>query len=160
VADVKQKFGTNGQTITISLGSLGNNSARESTYIDNGTNLFLDALVGVRVRSNSSGTSSTGSVLVYAYGTINGGSNYTEGATGSDAAITLTSPTNLRLVGVINVVANSTTYSAGPFSVATAFGGTLPERWGVVIENRSGAALDATGGNHVVLYQGVLAQTV
>jgi hypothetical protein len=64
------------------------------------------------------------------------------------------------LVGTINMVANATTYVSGPMSVANAFGGQLPERWGIVVENRSGAPFDATEGNHAKLWQGVLAQTV
>ncbi len=160
MADVKQKFGTNNQTITIGVASLANNSARQGTAINNETDLFLDALVHVKLRSGSSGTSSTGICLVYAYGTADGGTTYTEGASGSDSAITLTSPTNLRLIGILNVVANSTTYNGGPFSVASAFGGSLPARWGIVIENRCGGTLSATAGDHAVFYQGVLAQSV
>lgn len=160
MADIKQKFGTSNQTITITVASLANNGARASTVIDNSTNLFIDAMLFVKVKSAAASTASTGSVAVYAYGTSDGGTTYTEGASGTDASITLTSPTNARLVGVINVVANSTTYYGGPFSVASAFGGTLPEKWGVILVNLSGATLDATGGNHSVIYEGVLAQSV
>jgi hypothetical protein len=42
-------------------------------------------------------------------------------------------------------------------SVAAAFGGILPAKWGVIIENQSGTTLSATGGDHVVQYQGVYA---
>ena len=160
MSDIKQKFGTSNQTVTVTVASLANGSARASTAVDNTTNLFFDALVSVKVKSGAASTSATGAVNVYAYGTVDGGTTYTEAATGSDAALTLTSPTNLRLVGVINVVANATTYQAGPFSIASAFGGALPALWGVVIENRSGGTLDATGGNHSVVYQGVYAQSV
>jgi hypothetical protein len=158
-ADVKGKFGTSNQTITLTIASLGNGSARESTVVDNSSNLHLDALVAGKVKSNAAGTSTTGSVTLYAYGTADGGTTYGDGATGSDAAITLTVPPNLRPIGVINVVANATTYKFGPFSVAAAFGGILPEKWGIVMVNNSGAALDATGGSHSIFYQGVLAQT-
>lgn len=160
MADIKQKFGTSNQTVTITVASLANNAARASTAIDNSTNLFIDAELFVKVKSAAASTSSTGSVAVYAYGTSDGGTTYTEGASGTDASITLTSPTNARLVGVINVVANATTYTSGPFSVASAFGGTLPEKWGVILVNLSGATLDSTAGNHSVVYQGVLAQSV
>lgn len=159
MADIKEKFGSANQTITITIASLANNAARASTAVDNGTNLFLDALVFLKIRSASASTSSTGSVVVYAYGTADAGTTYTESASGTDAAITLTSPTNARLIGVINVVANSTTYNSGPFSVAAAFGGTLPEKWGIIIQNLSGATLDSTGSNHAAFYQGVLAQS-
>lgn len=92
-------------------------------------------------------------MAVYAYGTADGGSNYSEGATGSDAGITLTSPPNVKLIGIINVVANSTTYKSGPFSVAQAFGGVLPEKWGIIVENKTAATLDASVGS--AIYQGV-----
>lgn len=159
MADIKEKFGTSGQAITLTIASLANGSARASTAVDNSTNLYLDALVSLKVKSASSSTSSSGSVTLYAYGTADGGTTYTESATGTDAAITLTSPTNARLLGVVNVVANSTTYNAGPFAVAAAFGGNLPEKWGVIILNSSGATLDSTSGNHAIVYQGVYAQS-
>lgn len=158
--DLKEKFGTSNQAMTCTLASLANNSARETTAIDNSSNLFQEALVAGKVKSGASGVSATGVVNVYAYASADNGTNYTEGATGSDAAITLTSPTNLRLIGVINVVANATTYKWGPFPVSPAFGGILPEKWGLVFENKSAAALDSTGGNHSVYYQGVNGQAV
>lgn len=158
-SDVKEKFGTNGQTITVTLASLANNGARASTAVDNSSNLFFDAPVFIAIKSGAASTSASGYVNVYAYGTVNGGTNYTEGATGTDAAITLVSPTNAILIGVVNVVANATTYYAGPFSVAAAFGGRLPEKWGIIIENKTGGTLDSSEGNHIKLYQGVYAQT-
>lgn len=158
MSDIKTKYGTGNQTITVTLASLTNNSQRESTAIDNTTNLFLDALVGGKVKSPASATSATGSINVYAYGTDDGGTTYSDGATGSDAGITLTAPPNVRLIGVINVVANAVTYKFGPFSVAAAFGGILPASWGLIFENKTGGTLDSTGGNHAIHYQGVLAQ--
>lgn len=122
--------------------------------IDNTTTLFQDALVSLSVKSAAASTSSTGYANVYAYATTDGGTKYTEGATGSDAGITLTVPSNAIRIGTINVVANATTYNGGPFSVAQAFGGTLPQKWGIIVENQSGAALDATEGNHTKTYQG------
>jgi hypothetical protein len=151
--DIKAKFGTSNQAITITLASLANNSARASTVIDNSSNLFLDALVQLHIRSGS-GVSASGYVSIYVYGTADGGSNYTEGATGSDAAITLTVPPNAKLIGIINIVASTTTYKAGPFNVAAAFSGVLPEKWGIIVENKTGAALDSTEGNHAKFYQG------
>jgi hypothetical protein len=44
-------------------------------------------------------------------------------------------------------------------SVAAAFGGVLPERWGIIVENKTGGALDSTEGNHAKLWQGVLGQS-
>ncbi len=160
MSDIKEKLGSSNQTITLTIASLANNGQRESTVIDNSTNLFLDALVQLKIKSGGASTSSTGYLNVYAYGSADGGTTYGDGATGSDAGITLTSPPNLRLIGVLNIVANGVTYKSNPMSVAQAFGGVLPEKWGIVIENKTGGTLDATGGNHSAVYQGVYAQAV
>ena len=160
MTDVKNKYGTQGQAITITLASLANNGARQATVVDNTSDLFLDVLLMLKVKSGASGVSATGYVEIFAYGTVDDGTTYSEGATGADGAITLTSVPNVRLIGIINVVANATTYMGGPFSVAAPFGGVLPKKWGIIVRNKSGAALDAAEGSHAKLYQGVLGQAV
>ena len=155
----EMKYGTEKQAITCTITSLTNTSAEASTVVDNTSNLFLDALVQIQTKSAAAATSSTGYVNIYAYGTVDAADSlYPEGITGSDHSVTLTVPTNLKLIGTINIVANSTTYVSEPFSVAAAFGGVLPEKWGIVVENQSGATLDAAVG--ACYYQGILAQGV
>lgn len=154
MASVLEAFGTNGQTFTCTLASLANGSARQSTIIDNTSNLFLDVLMMLKVKTGSSGVSATGVVNVYAGGTVDNASTLTEGAGSTDAAITLVSPTNLGFIGSVNAVANGTSYTSKPFSIAAAFGGILPAKFFVVIENKTGAALDSTEGNHAKLWQG------
>jgi hypothetical protein len=152
--DIKAKFGTNNQAITCTITSLASATQRGSTAIDNTTNVFLDALVQVKVKT---GTIVAPSVVnIYAYGTSNGGTDYTDGVSGVDGNVTLTSPPNAILIGTIQCPANTTTYVGGPLSVAAAFNGTLPDHWGIVVENLTGAALDASVGS--AWYQGVLAQ--
>jgi hypothetical protein len=153
-----QELLTNNQSITISLASLANGSYQQSAAIDNTSNLYFDAGVQLSVKTASSGVSSTGTINVYAYGSANGGSNYTDGCSGSNASFTPTSPTNLKLIGVINAVANSTTYTGGPFSVASAFGYT-PGKWGIVVFNNTGAAFDSTEGNHLKFFEGQQVQS-
>lgn len=159
----KSSYGSNNQPITCSLApggvGLANNGARSSLAVDNTVNLFLDALVQVQIKSGASGTGTAGYVNIYGYGTVDGGTTYAEGA-GTDASITLTSPPNVRLIGVLNVVANATTYKSEPMSVAAAFGGVLPDHWGIIIENKTGGALDTTEANHLKLYQGIYQQGV
>jgi hypothetical protein len=155
---IKSAYGANNQTITCTITSLTNTSQRQSTAIDNTTNLFLDALVQVKIKTNASSTSATGFVVVYAYGTADGGSDYGDTVTGSDGSVTLTIPPNLRVVGIINAVANSTTYVLNPVSIASVFGGKLPDHWGIVVENQTGATLDASVGSS--WYQGIQAQIV
>ena len=73
---------------------------------------------------------------------------YTDSVTGTDAVQTPPSPTNLRPIGIGNCNANGGVFRAGPWSVAAVFGGRLPARWGLVVQNQSGAAFAASG--HVV----------
>ena len=159
MATVKPLFGTANQTLTITLASLAttstNYTGRASTYVDNSTNLYLDALLSLTLKSGASGVSTTGTVLVYAYASADGGTTYTDGATGTDAAWTGTNPPNARLLTILNMVVVATTYHSGPISVASAFGGTLPQRWGIMVVNSSGGAFDTTAGNFSVFYQGV-----
>lgn len=157
MSNIQTSYGAQAQAITITLASLANAAARASAAIDNSVNLFLDALVQLVLKSGAASVVATGFVNIYAVGTTDGGTTYGEGATGSDAAITLTVPPNARLIGVINMVAVATTYKSEPMSVAAAFGGVLPQKWAIIVENQSGGSFDAVEGSHAKQYQGVLA---
>ena len=152
----QQAYGVNNQTITITLNSLASTSQRQSTVVNNTSAVFRDALVQIQIKTAAAAVSTTGIVNIYAYGSANGGTNYGDTVTGTDGAVTLTSPPNLKIIGTINAVANATVYDSNPFSVAAVFGGKLPQYWGIVVENKTGAAFDATAGNFKAFYQGVL----
>ena len=158
MSTIKSLYGTSNQAFTITLTSLASAAFQGSAAIDNTTNLFLDALVFVQIKTNAAGVSTQGFINVYAYGTANGGTTYTDGATGTNALQTPSSPPNLRLIGVITANANGSTYNGGPMSVAAAFGGILPDHWGIVVENKTGASLDAATG--AAWYQGYQQQAV
>jgi len=159
VSTFKTSYGTEKQSITITITSLTTGSVRGSVVVDNTTNLYLDALVQVQIKSGAGSTSANGYVNIYAYGTVDAADSlYTEGSTGTDQAITLTVPTNARLIGTLNMVANSVTYVSEPFSVAAAFGGVLPEKWGIFVENQSGGTFDGTTA--FAYYQGIWGQSV
>ena len=155
---IKGLYGTNNQSITCTITSLATNTMRQSTAVDNTTNLFLDVLVQAKVKTGASGTTANGYIAVYVYGTADGGTDYTDGATGTDGSFSATNPQNIKLIGIVNAIANATTYVGGPFSVAAAFGGVLPDHWGVIIENQTGGTLDASVGS--VWYQGYQNQVV
>lgn len=157
MANVLEAFGTNGQTFTCTLLSLASAAARESTVVDNTSNLYLDALVMLKVKTHAS-SAPTGdkAVYVYAYGTVDNGTTYPDAVTGSDAGITLNSPGNLRLLGAVFCAAAATTYKGGPWSVASVFGGVLPAKWGIVVQNSTGFSLSAGAeGDFAKLWQGV-----
>ncbi len=149
-----QLFGTTNQTITLTIASLGNTSARESTAIVNTSNLFMDIKIQMKVKTNAAGTSATGTVNIFAYATADDGTTYSGGATGTDAAFT-NNKDALIFLGSLPTIANATTY-VSIFNLSRAFGyGGVPAKWGIVIDNQSGAALDATGGSHSAVYQGI-----
>lgn len=161
-ADIKLKYpnGSFNDVITITFSSVTNNSARECTAISNTTTVDLDALVQAKVKTGASGTSATGYVNIWCYGSADNGTTYPDVVTGSDANITLVVPTNLIWLGSFNCVANATTYKSNLFSIASKFGGVLPSKWGIVLENKTGGTTDTTAGNHVVTFQRIQAQTV
>lgn len=160
-ATIQPLYGTSGQTITITLASLGSAAARQSTVVSNTTNLYEDALLFIKITPAAAGVSATGYVNVYAYGSADGGTNYPEGVTGTDGAYTVLGSSNLILLAQINVVANSTARSVGPISFCRSYGiDRLPAQWGIVVVNNTGAAFNATAGNFTVVYQGVNGQLV
>lgn len=156
-----QTWGTAGQAITVTLASLASGSARAGTAIDfTALGSIEDVLIQIAVKTGTGTISGQKAVNVYCYGTADGATTYTGGAElggtpGTDGAASLLSPTNLILLGTINVAAQNATYPGGPWSFAQAFGLWLPARGGIVIENQTGVALDSTEGNHLKVYQAV-----
>ena len=155
MSDISAKYGTAEVAITITLNSLASGAARECTVVDNTSNLFLSAKVRVKVTTNASTPSGTKTADVYVYGSA--GTYYPDVVTGSDATITLTSPTNLIYLGSINCPAASTAYDK-VFDMGVAFPGGLPSKWGIVVVNNTGNALNSSGCD--ASYQGVLTQVV
>ncbi len=156
-AHIKPTYGTNNQSITITLASLASSAtaARASTYVDNTTDLFEDALFFIKYQTVAS-ASATGYLNVYGYATVDSGTTYSAGATGSDAALTIRNPTELVLLVSLPASTSSAQYNAGPFSFCRLYGiDRLPERWGFVVTNVSGQALSATAGNNKIFWQGV-----
>jgi hypothetical protein len=140
---------------TITLASLANASARECAVIDNGTNKYIDAMLTLAIKLATGTPAGDKAIYVYFYGSEDG-SIYGDNATGSDAALTMRSPSNLRGPFVISTPdLGALTYKTVIPSVASFFGGVLPRKWGFVVENRSGLALDATEANHTKSYSGV-----
>lgn len=161
MASTKLAYGT-ATAITITLDSLASSgtAGRESTAIDNSSNLFLDALVELTIAYPNSAPANDQAIYVYAYGSLDG-TNYPEDLTGSDAAYTFDGSagalkTALRLIGVIPAVQNDT-QRYGPFAVAPAFGGLLPPKWGIAVLNYSGQTLSSSG--NAAQYRGVYSTT-
>lgn len=154
MADINIKFAS-ATSITCTLASLTDGSARECTSVDNATNLYVDAMVRLHVKLATGTPSGEKSVYVWFYASADG-TNFTDNATGSDAAVTMRSPTNLFGPFVIRTPdSGALTYKAVIPSVASFFGGILPVEWGFVVENQSGVTFDSTEGNHAKEYVGI-----
>ena len=149
-------------SLTLTLTSLADGGYRESTVVDNGTNKYMDALVGGKVQIGA--VAADGTIAFYVYGTYDG-TEYTAGVTGTDGTITwgTTGTTgvegynNLYLLGVVSVDTTDDNDDVrwGPFSVASAFGGVMPTKWGVIVKNSTGTAFHATGTNNECQFMGI-----
>ena len=143
MADIKQAYNT-GASLTITLASLANGSGRASTAIDNSTNKFISADIRVKVKTNSSGTSSTGYCSIYLVRSDDG-TNFDDSFGGTDGALTVK---NALLLGTMITNANATTYQMVIDTSELSL--TLPAKWSIAVVNNSGASLDGTGSNHEI----------
>ena len=144
-------------TITITLASLASSAtaSRESTAIDNTSNLYLDAMVYLAIPLQTGTPANDKAIYVYFYGSEDG-TNYTDNATGRDAALTLRVPTNLRGPWIISCPdSGALTYKTVIPSVASFFGGEMPRKWGLVVNNYTGTTFNATEGNLIKTYTGI-----
>jgi hypothetical protein len=141
-------------TIPCSLQSITNNSYWGCASISNTTNLYLDEQCFVTWK-NGGTVSGTPIITIYAAGSSDGGATYSDGASGTNASQTPTNPVNYRLLAVGNVPVAATQYQIGPFSIASAFGGSLPGSFQLIIQNGSGSTSDSTAGNFAVKCQGI-----
>lgn len=154
----KIQYGSN-TTITCTLASLASSTTagRGSAVVDNSANLFIDVLLTIAVKTSASALS--GDKACYAYLWGSGADSVYEGssaeAQGTDAAVTLDVPTNMRGPFTISCPASAVTYRR-VISIAEAFGGVVPYKWGFVLNNQTGQALDSTEGNHLKEYTGIL----
>ena len=94
MADLKTGFGGS-VAVTCTLASLATGAARECTAIDNTVNKYMDALVYLAIKLQTGTPASDKAIYVWFYASEDG-TNYGDNATGSDAALTMRSPTNLR----------------------------------------------------------------
>lgn len=126
---------------TITLASLANGSARQSTMVDNSTTDYPAALVYLKISSN--GSAPTAGAVYEVYLLRSDGTIADDAAGASDAAITIV---NAALLGTIVVTASANTAFYGVFDTSVL--GPLGPTWGIAIKNSSGQALHGTEGNH------------
>lgn len=141
--------------LTITLTGLATDAnlvaGRQSTVVDNGSDDAIDALVGGKITTGTTPTASR-QIEIWLFGSYDD-TEYSGGAGASDAALTPDTKTVLKLLTIIPTVNTSDkSYRFGPFSVAQAFGGVMPEKWGAYVVHNTGVNLNATASNHEIVY--------
>lgn len=137
----KPSYVSNANAITITLASLANGSVATSSAIDNTSNLYGTIGIAGKFKTGASGVSATGTISIAVAASADGGTTYP------------TVFSNCRLVDVINAVANATTYNLNWSNIAALFGGVLPSKIEILVQNNTGAALDSTAGNHGMWFE-------
>ena len=151
-------FGTsNGLTFT----SLNNLASSTTSYAaaqardTSTTNNITDIMVTVKVTVGAIAPSSSTNVYVFAYGvedstgspTYPGGGATNEVITGADTTLTMsTNSNNLKFLGSINCHTASIQFKSEPMSLVSCLG-VLPRKWGIVVQNQTGANLSASGNS-------------
>lgn len=161
MADVKLAFGT-ATAFTKTNANIASSATAGwmSNAIDNTSNLFLDALVNFELAAVNTAPADSKAIFIYAYGLVDSAaSDYTSTGdgtpAGSEGTLTFPNVTTQGIVmpriGIIPYWVQNKAINGGPFSVASAFGGILPPKWGVAMINHSGMTLSVTD----IYYRGV-----
>lgn len=135
--------------LTVTLASLANNSARQSTIVDNTTTRHEKVVVYVKLTVGTSPTADS-NINVYLIRDDADATtpHRTDGAGASDAAITIKNAPLLKSIRVTAATSDVpyyteiTVFDPGP-------------KWGIAVENKSGVGLNATGTNHWVRFVGI-----
>lgn len=132
----------------ITLASLATGSSRESTNIIAvvGGTSYDDVMIQFSVGTTTPTTAGSQAVYVWFYGSADG-TNFISPCTGTDAAVTIGTGHNLKGPFVVAVLVGTLQYNVNIPSVSQFFGGVMPKRWGVVVENQTNGALNGTESN-------------
>ena len=133
--EIRTKFATQA-AFTMTLASLANGSARQSTLLTNSNNAPA-ALIHLKLKSN--GSAPTVGALYEVYLIRSDGAIADDNAGANDAAITIE---NAPLLGTIVVTTTANKLFYGVFDTSPL--GPLGPTWGIAIKNSSGQALHAT----------------
>jgi len=159
MADVKANYPA-ASDITITIASLATDTnlltGRESTALDNSSNLYLDYLVSGKITTGTSPTNAR-SIQVFAVGSWDG-TTWPDVFDGTDSAETITSANHknsiCRFIAEMATDATSDrVYHFGPVSLASAFGGVMPVKVVFFVVHNTAVNLNSTAGNHQIRIQ-------
>jgi hypothetical protein len=121
----------------------------------------MDALVTIELAAVNTAPANSSAIFLYAYALIDdAGSAYTgtgdQVPDGSEGTLAFPDVTTnalpIPLLGVVPYPKQNEAINGGPFSVARAFGGNLPPKWGVAMVNHSGMTLSVTAIKYRPVY--------
>lgn len=156
--DTKFVYGASA-SLTITLASLASDlnrlTGRESTAVDNTSNLVLDELLSGMITIGTFLSNDERVIEVWVYAALNDTPTYPDVFDGTDSAETITASiikySALKLAAVMRTDdTDDKAYYFGPVSVASLFGGKMPTHWGVFVTQDSGRILNGTGSNHFI----------
>lgn len=166
MSSIKYSYAADAQ-LTITLASLASDTnllaGRESTAVDNTSNLYLDYLLSGKITTGTTPTDNR-QIEVWVSAPINDTPTWPDVLDGTDSNETITSSgiKNAILRPVVSIVTNNTSDRTYPFtqiSVASLFGGVCPAKFVVFVVHNTGVNLNSTGSNHEISVQGIY-QTV
>ena len=133
--------------ITITLTSLADAALRQSASVDLGAlgTPPEDVLIELETKGIAGGIDI---ILVWVAISVDAGTTFTGGASGSDAAFT-GEVDDLVLLGAIK--ANTTVAKRKTWLLGNVLS-AMPDIFSIIVENQSGAALSAAGGDHGLNY--------
>jgi hypothetical protein len=142
--------------LTHTLASLASDASllvgRESTLVDNTTNLYTDYLLSGFITTGTSPTASK-IIEVHVVGLMDD-STFPSVFDGTDSAETVTAAIKAgvcRLAASMDTTSTSdVAYYFGPVSVAGLFGGVLPKKFVVFVTHSTAVNLNSTSGNHQI----------
>ena len=146
----------------ITLAALGAAASRESILIDNTTTIYDDFMMQLKISPSAIATLSLDrACYVWFYGSVDG-TIFDDPCTGADAAVTIGTYHALKgpfVVPMAYAFGTGGGIEVSIGSVASFFGGNIPPKWGIVVENQTNAALNGTEGNFIKYVKGVFYTT-
>lgn len=163
-ANIKQAFqGAQAMTVT-NLHSLASSTTAgwQSDGVIDTVNLYLDDLFQFKLDFANTAPANAKCVFLFAAHSIDGGTTYTNPASGTEGTLTLvdvtTTPQAMPTLGQIPYTTQDEIAESRSFSMASTNSGLLPERYSVGLINYSGAALHSSG--NTVKHNGVYATVI
>jgi hypothetical protein len=160
------KYGTSGN-YTCTLASLATDTnllvGRQTTVVSNTTTLADDYLVSGKIKCGTTPTVAK-QIEVWVFGDIDTAGTYQDAFAGTDAGRTISfanlKPLEMRNVATWVLDSGATTGSVMYFNNISLKGlfGYVPGNHGLWVVHNTVAALDATGGSHVLSYTPVFNQ--